>query len=100
MIPEEEIKIKINNKMWKVKIVKSTDLAAASYGECDHPANAKPEIWVKRSLKPIDMMDTIIHELIHAIRPELSEEAVLETATTIAKALWKLKYRKMPRNTE
>jgi hypothetical protein len=100
MIPEEEIKIKINNKMWKVKIVKSTDLAAASYGECDHPTYAKPEIWVKRSLKPIDMMDTIIHELIHAIRPELSEEAVLETATTIAKGLWKLKYRKMPRNTE
>ena len=40
------------------------------------------------------MMDTIIHEVLHAIRPELCEEAVLETATTITDALWKLKYRK------
>ena len=43
-------------------------------------------------------MDTIIHEVLHAIRPELSEEAVLDTATTIAKELWKLNYRKMPRD--
>ena len=43
-------------------------------------------------------MDTIIHEVIHAIRPELSEESVLETGTTIAKVLWKLNYRKMSRN--
>jgi hypothetical protein len=48
----------------------------------------------------IDLMDTVIHEVLHAIRPELSEEAVLETGTTIAKALWKLNYRKMPRNPE
>lgn len=100
MIPEEEITLKINKKHWKIKIVKSTDLSSYSDGECDHPANAKPEIWVKRSLKPIDLMDTIIHEVIHAVRPELSEEAVLETATTIAKTLWKLNYRKVVRKSE
>lgn len=94
MLPEEEITIKINKKNWKIKIVKSTELSPSTCGECDHPSTAKPEIWVKRSLKPKDLMDTVIHEVIHAIRPELSEEAVLETASTIADALWKLKYRK------
>ena len=98
MIPEEEISITINIKKWKLKIVKSTELSPSTCGECDDPKYAKPEIWVKRSLKPIDLMDTIIHEVLHAIRPELSEEAVLETGTIIAKALWKLNYRKMPRN--
>lgn len=94
MIPEEEITIKINKKSWKIKIVKSTELSPSTCGECDDPSRAKPEIWVKRSLKPKDLMDTVIHEVIHAIRPELSEEAVLETANVITDALWKLKYRK------
>lgn len=94
MFSEEEINIKINKKKWKIKIVKSTDLSPVSYGECDDVSCNNPEIWVKRSLKPKDMMDTIIHEVLHAVRPELSEEAVLETASTIADALWKLNYRK------
>jgi hypothetical protein len=94
MVPEEEITIKIKDKNWKIKIVKSTEMSPTSLGECDDPARSKPEIWVKRTQKPIDLMDTIIHEVLHAVRPELSEEAVLDTATTIAKALWKLNYRK------
>lgn len=98
MNPEEEITIKINKKNWKIKIVKSTEMSQSSLGECDHPDQKKPEIWVKRSQKPIDLMDTIIHEVLHAVRPELSEEAVLDTATTIAKALWKLNYRKQSSN--
>ena len=93
-IPEEEVTVKINNKNWKIKIVKSTEMSPSTLGECDDPAHSKPEIWVKRTQKPIDLMDTIIHEVLHAVRPELSEEAVLDTATTIAKALWKLNYRK------
>ena len=100
MIPEEEITIKINKKNWKVKIVKSTELSPACVGECDDPGYAKPEIWVKRSQKPLDLMDTIIHEVLHAVRPELSEEAVLDTATTIAKVLWKFNYRKNSKDTE
>lgn len=98
MIPEEEITVKIKKKNWKIKIVKSTEMSPMTLGECDHPEHSKPEIWVKRTQKPLDLMDTVIHEVLHAVRPELSEEAVLDTATTIAKALWKLNYRKMPRD--
>jgi hypothetical protein len=94
MVPEEEINIRINKKNWKIKIVKSTEMSPFSLGECDDPTTSKPEIWVKRTQKPIDLMDTIIHEVLHAVRPELSEEAVLDTATTIAKVLWKFNYRK------
>ena len=96
MVPEEEINIRINKKNWKIKIVKSTEkgMSQTSLGECDDPKKANPEIWVKRTQKPIDLMDTIIHEVLHAVRPELSEEAVLDTATTIAKVLWKFNYRK------
>ena len=40
-------------------------------------------------------MDTTIHEAIHAIRPELDEEAVASTATDIAHLLWRLNYRRV-----
>jgi hypothetical protein len=40
-------------------------------------------------------MDTTIHEAIHAIRPELDEEAVASTATDIAHLLWRLGYRRV-----
>ena len=75
-------------------------MSQTSLGECDDPNKANPEIWVKRTQKPIDLMDTIIHEVLHAVRPELSEEAVLSTATTIAKVLWKFNYRKQNKNDE
>lgn len=95
MVPEEEVTIRINKKNWKIKIVKSAELPNNILGECDDPKYSKPEIWVKRSLKPLDLMDTIIHEVVHAVRPELSEEAVIQTANAISKALWKLNYRKL-----
>lgn len=38
-------------------------------------------------------MDTIIHEALHCIRPELDEQAVADTATDIARLLWRLGYR-------
>jgi hypothetical protein len=40
-------------------------------------------------------MDTLIHEALHCIRPELDEAAVADTATDIARLLWKLGYRQV-----
>jgi hypothetical protein len=36
-----------------------------------------------------------VHEVLHAARPELDEQAVEATATAIARALWKAGYRRM-----
>lgn len=38
-------------------------------------------------------LDTEIHEFLHAAFPDLSEEAVTETATDLARILWSLGYR-------
>ena len=92
MSEEKEITVKIKDKIWTVRLVKSKDMPR-SYGECDDPSVSKPEIWINRNLKQKDMLDTTIHEVLHAIRPELSEEAVLETATIVANVLYKLDVR-------
>jgi len=40
-------------------------------------------------------MDTLVHETIHIVRPELSEEAVLELANKVSTVLWDQGYRKV-----
>jgi hypothetical protein len=89
MADEKQITIKIKDKMWTVRLVKSKDMPR-SYGECDDPSVSKPEIWINRNLKQKDMLDTIIHEVLHATHPELSEESVGDTATIVANVLYKL----------
>jgi len=42
------------------------------------------------------LLDTVVHEVLHACRPEMSEEAVAETASTIARVLHRLGARITP----
>ena len=42
------------------------------------------------------MLNVTVHEMLHACRPELSEEAVKDTADIIATALYKLGARITP----
>jgi hypothetical protein len=39
---------------------------------------------------PIDLLDTVIHECLHACYPDLDEDAVTEAATDIAKVLFRM----------
>lgn len=41
-----------------------------------------------------ELIDTVVHELIHAAFPYLEEEAVHEGATSIAKSMWEMGYRR------
>ena len=40
-------------------------------------------------------MDTIIHETIHTVHPELSEEQVIQLANISTNTLWKDGYRRV-----
>jgi hypothetical protein len=42
-------------------------------------------------------LNVLIHEVLHASRPELAEEAVTETANDIEKVLWRRGYRLIPK---
>ena len=65
-------------------------LPSGSAGECDTLDTPRKAIWIATQQKPLDVLDTIIHELLHAALPDLCEESVLETATDIAKVLTRL----------
>jgi hypothetical protein len=42
-----------------------------------------------------DRLDTLIHEVLHKLFPYRSEDCILHAGTTIAKAVWKDRYRRM-----
>ena len=87
---ERSFKLKIGEKWWRVDFVGSDDISRGSWGEADWPTVRNPKIAIYGNQDEKNLIDTTIHELLHAIRPELSEEAVTETATLLANGLWKM----------
>ena len=63
-------------------------------GDTDAPRFAKRELRILKGAKDLMLLDTLIHESLHACAWDLDEEAVGETATDIARLLWRLGYRR------
>jgi hypothetical protein len=59
-----------------------------------HKPGRHPLIEIRRSLSEPNLLDTVIHEVLHAARPELDETAVDQTATSIARALYQMGWRR------
>jgi hypothetical protein len=59
-------------------------------GLCEYD---KHTISICTSIKGLEELDTICHELLHACQGYASEEHVAEVATTLATVLWQLGYR-------
>jgi hypothetical protein len=81
----------MRGKRWNVRNVSA--LPIGELGECNYD---------ERTLRiPTDgdteaELDTCIHEALHGCLPDLAEDAVEETATSIASLLWRLGWRKDP----
>jgi hypothetical protein len=68
------------------------------YGECSNPALKSPKITFRASLqhpkKGKILLETAIHEALHACAWDMDEQAVHETAESITNLLWKLGFRR------
>lgn len=89
---KEEIDFNLNGKRWKIRFVKSKEMPR-SFGECDDPSVKNPEIWINRNLTDSEKLDTVIHEMLHATHPELSEESVFDTSKKITEVLKRIGFR-------
>lgn len=87
------MKIRLRGRFWRL-LFTSEGLDADSDGDCDKPNAYRKTIRIHPDLKPEREFDVLIHEMLHACSWDLSEEAVEETASDIARALWRLGYRK------
>jgi hypothetical protein len=81
----------IRGKRWRV--VDSAEHRGVELGYCTHPELDR-EIAIPLDGDSESELDTICHEVLHACQWDLSEEAIEETACSLAHTLWRLGWRK------
>lgn len=75
----KQARVKIRGRYWSITYQNGGD--TSSYGWCDFD---KRRIVVRYSP---EAPETLIHELIHACQPDLSEDAVIEIEAALVHAL-------------
>ena len=81
-------RFKIGSQTWKIRVVQ---LPKGLFGDCDYE---KKTIRVSSNQSERMFMDTLVHELIHALWPTISEDEVASKSTMLYRALWKMGYRR------
>ena len=78
----------------RYKIIKTLNLPRESWGICTDPSFTKREIKIHKKLKGAKEFEILIHEMLHACFWDIDENVIKEAGKDIAKALWKMGYRK------
>ena len=83
--PKEHMIVRLGNKNYRLWYNRPV------HALCDSPDNkGMPEIWLVEGFQPTKLgMDTLIHECLHAIYPDLDEEDVERGGTQLQKVLWR-----------
>lgn len=71
--------IYINGQRWKIQW--DAPLRKDVYGMCDYGTRT---IQLRRGQDVTELVDTIIHEIVHARWPDLDESAVIDISETIS----------------
>ena len=87
------MRVRLGGKYWRLRFAANMK----DYGDMVDPGKAEGRlIRIGTWQGAEDTLDTVIHEALHAARPELDEAAVHETANDISRLLWRLGYRRNP----
>lgn len=88
------MRVKLGGHWWTIRVVKRILLDGKEcWGKCWHNRRL---ITIAPHFRARKLLDTYLHEAIHAIRPELAEHAVTELATDLAGLVYdKLGYRQV-----
>jgi len=80
------MRCRLRGKWWTIA---RRRMRGRKVGECDSPANSAPRyIYLKPSLKDKELLETLLHEMLHACLWDLDEDAVIEVSADIASSLW------------
>ena len=86
----EDHHVTIDGTRWLLRFTRLTGAAGWTY--FDH--SARPRILIEETLHGQARLETILHEIAHAVLgPTVSEEAVTELARVQRRVLWMLHYR-------
>lgn len=93
-VVRNETRQTINGRRWRIRLVPAREMPRDALGDCDHPPGPHPTIRVRRNLTQQRLAEVVCHELLHAALPQLSEEAVTDTAAVLGRALFSLGWRR------
>jgi len=85
------VRVRILNQVWDIK--DAADIKP--FGLCDHETR---KIWIRERQSESERLDTLIHEVLHALAPDADEQSVTRMAKTVSNILWRDKWRR-PRKT-
>lgn len=75
------MRLKIRGRMWTIQ-----EAAITCYGICHHTDR---RIEIRKGQDSKDRVDTIIHELLHALNPKLPEEEIIVQTKVLMKGIWR-----------
>lgn len=81
-------------KRWKIKELPES---SAVDGECDSPEAPDKAIYIRKGLTEKVLLETLIHESLHALQWYLDEETVEEAGKDISSFLWRSGWRRITR---
>ena len=96
------MKHRLFHKIWTIVFVAPSLLRGkkkckrgeeATHGDCDDPASKNKKIRIANNLGPMEQMDAVIHECLHASDWFKDEAWIDVVATDIARLLWKMGWR-------
>lgn len=79
--------ITVQGKAWQIRVFDSLTPPGESepmFGLCDYVARV---LWIRRDQTEAELLDTLVHEVLHAAVPHLDERDVRRGAEAIAAAL-------------
>ena len=82
------MRVELRGRRWNLECIEY--LKDGSCGSSDPNDAPQKRILIALNQTPIDLLDTVIHECLHACCPDLAEEPVTETETDISKVLSRL----------
>jgi len=88
------MKIKIFGRIWTLDFVHPSVLPKGDVADCDlplAPGKSIPNktIRISEDITGEYLLDTLIHELLHASHPHMNEEFVNALATDVARCVWR-----------
>lgn len=93
MQPFATYHVRLGKQQWRLKFVRVADLPKDVLGICDHPPGRHPAIRVRARQCKRMLLDTTLHECLHASLPQLDEETVTQVASDLARVLIRLNCR-------
>jgi len=64
------------------------------WGACSQPTDKNKAIWIDKRLKGEHELEILLHEMMHACDWQKDEEFIGRSAKDIARALWRIGFRK------